>query len=81
VNRKSRTDFRFQYVPQEGKKTGREAYQAGKKVQTGQMASHVSMGLFEVIFLSVVLVFSGITVGGILAGGLRILELSGRRVV
>ncbi|GFG01681.1 latex clearing protein [Aspergillus udagawae] len=81
VNRKSRTDFRFQYVPQEGKKTGREAYQAGRKVQTGQMASLASIGLFEVIFLFVFLVFSGITVGGILAGGLRILELSGRRVV
>jgi hypothetical protein len=68
VLRKSRTSFQFQYVPQEGKKTGREAYQGGRKVQTGQMG-HVSMGLFEVIFLSVLIAFGDLTVGGILAGG------------
>jgi hypothetical protein len=78
VQRKSRTSFQFQYVPQESKKTGREAYHAGRKLQTGQ-TSHVSRGLFEVVFLSVFLVFGGLTVGGILVGGLWVLEMRGRR--
>jgi hypothetical protein len=81
VRRKSRTSFQFQYVPQEGKKTGREAYKAGGKGQTDQKARHVSMGLFEVIFLSVVLVSGSVVVGGIIAVGLRALEMSGRRVL
>ncbi|KAF4152605.1 hypothetical protein CNMCM6069_001876 [Aspergillus lentulus] len=79
VRRKSRTSFQFQYVPQEGKKTGKEAYPPGRKVQTGRNESYVSLGMFEVVFLSVVIGFGGITVGGILASGLRVFELSGRR--
>lgn len=79
MRRKSRTSFQFQYVPQEGKKTGKEAYPPGRKVQTGRNESYVSLGMFEVVFLSVVIGFGGITVGGILASGLRVFELSGRR--
>lgn len=81
MRRKSRTSFQFQYVPQEGKKVGREAYKAGEKAQTDQKASYVSIGLFEAILLSVVLVSGSVAVGGIVAGGLRVLEMSGRRVL
>ncbi|RHZ63951.1 hypothetical protein CDV55_105128 [Aspergillus turcosus] len=81
VRRKSRTSFQFQYVPQEGRKVGREAYKAGGKAQAGQKARHVSVFLFEAILLSVVLVSGSVVVGGIIAGGLRVLEMSGRRVL
>ena len=71
VQRKSRTSFNFKYVPNESKKTGREAYHPGKNEQGIHSTQGTYIGLFEVFFLGVLVFSGGIVILGILGTYLR----------
>lgn len=65
VERKGRTRFNFQYVPQVGKKTGKENHQLALSQKQSLVQSLLvltSLGPIELFFLSVILVHALIVI-------------------